>query len=202
MIIGLTGGIASGKSTVSNMIIEHGLPVVDADLMAHLVVEPGEAAYDQIVTHFGRDILNDNNCINRTTLGEIIFNNKDERYVLNSIVHPEVRKKMREEMNRYLREGYQHVVLDIPLLFESRLTDWADRTLVVYVDPAVQLERLMSRNKLTKEEAMSRIASQMPLEEKKERADALINNNGTLESTKAQLITILKEWTDNSFLTK
>lgn len=194
MIIGLTGGISSGKSTVAKMFAELGIPVVDADRIAREVVEPGEEAYEKIVVHFGADILNEDRTINRKKLGAIIFNNEEERKVLNSIVHPAVRKKMLEQKERYLQEGYEHVVLDIPLLFESKLTHFVDKTLLVYVDEDVQLARLMARDKLTKEEAQSRIKAQMPLIEKKKLADEVIDNNESLEKTEQQLRDILKKW--------
>lgn len=194
MIIGLTGGISSGKSTVAKMFAELGIPVVDADRIAREVVEPGEEAYEKIVVHFGADILNEDRTINRKKLGAIIFNNEEERKVLNSIVHPAVRKKMLEQKERYLQEGYEHVVLDIPLLFENKLTHFVDKTLLVYVDEDVQLARLMARDKLTKEEAQSRIKAQMPLIEKKKLSDEVIDNNESLEKTEQQLRDILKKW--------
>lgn len=194
MIIGLTGGISSGKSTVAKMIRELNIPIVDADIIAREVVEPKEAAYEKIVAHFGDKILNEDRTINRKKLGEIIFNDEKERAVLNSIVHPEVRLKMKEQKEQYLQQGYKHVVLDIPLLFESKLTYLVDKTLLVYVDEKTQLERLVARDKTSLEDAMSRIKSQMPLKEKIQLADEIINNNGTIEETKKQLLEILKKW--------
>ncbi|WP_071395995.1 dephospho-CoA kinase [Bacillus tuaregi] len=194
VIIGLTGGIASGKSTVSEMLKKQGITVIDADIEARLAVEIGEEAYNQIVHHFGRSILLEDGSINRAKLGEIIFNNEQERKVLNGMVHPAVRKRMIEKQAAAITRGETLIVLDIPLLFESKLTDMVDRILLVYVDEEVQLQRLMNRNQLTKEEALARIQSQMPLKEKKAKSDAVIDNNGTMEQTKQQLYSILKEW--------
>ncbi|ABO67997.1 dephospho-CoA kinase [Geobacillus thermodenitrificans] len=192
--IGLTGGIASGKSTVSAMMRELGLPVIDADEAARAVVEPGEEAYRQIVATFGPDILQMNGEIDRAKLGAIVFNNEQERKKLNAIVHPAVRRKMLAEKEELIRSGAKTVVLDIPLLFESGLTDWVDKVLVVYVDDDVQLCRLMARNGFTEEEAIARIRAQWPLEEKVKRGDAVIDNNGTVEQTRRQLLSILQQW--------
>ncbi|AKU26026.1 Dephospho-CoA kinase [Geobacillus stearothermophilus] len=192
--IGLTGGIASGKSTVSAMMRELGLPVIDADEAARAVVRPGEEAYRQIVTAFGPGILRADGEIDRAKLGAIVFNDEQQRKVLNAIVHPAVRKKMLAEKEAHIRSGAKTVVLDIPLLFESGLTHWVDKVLVVYVDDDVQLRRLMARNGFTEEEALARIRSQWPMAEKVKRADAVIDNNGTIEETRRQLLAILHQW--------
>jgi dephospho-CoA kinase len=194
LTIGLTGGIASGKSTVTRMIRELGIPVIDADQVARDVVKVGEEAYAQIVATFGRDILQANGEIDRAKLGSIVFHNEQKRKKLNAIVHPAVRRRMMAEKEAYVQSGTKTVVLDIPLLFESELTHFIDKVIVVYVDDEVQLERLMKRNGFSKEEALARIRSQMPLREKVKKADAVINNNGTVEETKQQLLKILTEW--------
>jgi dephospho-CoA kinase len=194
MIIGLTGGIASGKSTVSGMLKNLEIPVIDADIESRLAVEQGEEAYDQIVNHFGKSILYEDGSINRAELGEIIFNNEKERMVLNGIVHPAVRKRMVEKQVAAQTKGESIIVMDIPLLFESDLRSIVGRTLLVYVDEEVQLQRLMKRNNYTKEEAFARIQSQMPLIEKKKLADAVIDNNGSMQQTELQLAHILKQW--------
>jgi dephospho-CoA kinase len=194
LVIGLTGGIASGKSTVSAMLMEKGIAVIDADLEARLAVEKGEEAYSQIISRFGTEILQQNGEIDRAKLGSIIFHDEDERMALNAIVHPAVRKRMLEKKEQAIQKGEQLVVLDIPLLFESRLEHMADKTLLVYTDAETQLKRLMDRNSLSEEEARARINSQMPLQEKVVLADAVINNNGTVEDTKEQLFQLLDRW--------
>lgn len=193
-VIGLTGGIASGKSTVAKMFSDLNIPVIDADVIAREVVEPGERSYQQIVEVFGKDILNSDESINRSKLGSIIFSNKEKREQLNQIVHPAVRKRMLEKKEAYIKQGEKCVVLDIPLLFESKLTSLVDQTLIVYVDEKIQLKRLMERNQLSEKEAMNRIKSQMPLEEKAQLADELINNNNSMEESKKQLFNLLKKW--------
>lgn len=194
LTIGLTGGIASGKSTVSQMFKEAGIVVVDADVIARKVVEPGEEAYEQIVQSFGKDILLPDETIDRQKLGSVVFFNEEKRLLLNSIVHPAVRKQMLKEKEEHLNNGEETVILDIPLLFESKLTALVDRTLLVYVDYETQLARLMNRNNLTKGEAEARIQSQMPLKDKIQLADAVIDNNGTIEATKDQLYEICTQW--------
>lgn len=194
MIIGLTGGIASGKSTVSEMLKTRGIPVIDADLIAREVVEVGKKAYTEIVNAFGKEILNEDLTINRARLGSIVFQNEDKREKLNSIVHPEVRLEMKRRQKQLISEGAKAVVLDIPLLFESNLKHLVDKVIVVYTGEKNQLERLMKRNNFSKKEALSRINAQMPLKEKVKFADAVINNDGTLEETEQQLENILMNW--------
>jgi len=194
LIIGLTGGIASGKSTVAKMLRELAIPVIDADEIAREVVQIGEDAYLQIVEQFGEGILQEDKNIDRLKLGSIVFNDEAKRKLLNNIVHPAIRQRMMQKKEEYVSVGEQTVVLDIPLLFESNLTHLVHKTIVVYVDDQIQLERLMERNGFSKEEAEVRIRAQMPLKEKVKKADAVIDNNGSLAQTKAQLLTILANW--------
>ncbi|EJV84746.1 MULTISPECIES: dephospho-CoA kinase [Bacillus] len=194
VVIGLTGGIASGKSTVSEMFRELSIPVIDADVIAREVVEQGKPAYNKIVEVFGAEVLQQDGELDRPRLGSIVFYNEEKRLQLNKIVHPAVREEMNRQKEMYIKEGVQAVVLDIPLLFESKLTSLVDRILVVAVKPHTQLERLMKRNNFSEEEATARIQSQMPLEEKVKNADEVINNDGTIMGTKTQLQVILKKW--------
>ncbi|MFJ7363261.1 dephospho-CoA kinase [Peribacillus frigoritolerans] len=193
-IIGITGGIASGKSTVSLYLQELGFTIVDADLASRAVVEPGEEAYHQVVKAFGEDILLTDGNIDRVKLGSIIFNDQEKRLLLNGIVHPAVRNWMRVKTEAALSSGEETVFMDIPLLFESKLTFMVDKTLLIYVDEQVQLQRLMNRNGLSEKEALARINSQMPLADKKALADAIIDNNGDINETKRQVKAILSEW--------
>lgn len=194
MIIGLTGSIASGKSTVSNMLRDYGLPIVDADVVARVVVEPGTETLKEIVKAFGEEILTETGELDRPKLGSIIFNDEEKRKLLNSIIHPAIRKEMLRQRDVHIANGAETVIMDIPLLFESKLQHFVDKILVVTVSEEVQLERLMERNNLSEEEAKARIQSQLPLSVKEEGADAVINNNGTIEETKRQLENILRDW--------
>lgn len=191
MIIGLTGGIASGKSTVSAMLKERGYPVIDADIIAREAVDPGQDAYEKIVQAFGEEILHEDKSIDRKKLGSVIFNDKAKRQILNEIVHPAVRKEMKRQAHEYKESGYQTVIMDIPLLIESNLLHMVDKVLLVYVPRTLQLERLMKRDGSQREEAESRIASQLPIDEKKSYADAIIYNEGTIEKTEQQLDALL-----------
>ncbi|MGF0004651.1 dephospho-CoA kinase [Bacillus altitudinis] len=194
LVIGLTGGIASGKSTVSQMIKEKGIRVVDADIIAKEAVSKGSAALHQIVQTFGEEVLLPNGELNRQQLGAIIFSDEEKRKQLNAIVHPEVRKEMLEQRDEGVSNNETFVVLDIPLLFESKLEGLVDRIIVVYTTPELQLSRLMNRNDLSEEEALNRIHSQQPLKEKCQKADRVIENTKDLAFIRKQLENILNEW--------
>ncbi|WP_423407624.1 dephospho-CoA kinase [Heyndrickxia sp. MSNUG] len=194
LVIGLTGGIASGKSTVSAMFADMGITVIDADIEARLAVDIGEKAYDDIVSHFGKSILAEDGTINRQKLGSIIFNDEEKRNLLNSIVHPAVRERMAQKRHTAEAANEKAIVMDIPLLFESKLTSLVEKIILVYVDEETQQERLMQRNGFSESEALTRIKSQMPLKDKVKWADTVIDNRGSVEHTKAQLMDILKDW--------
>ncbi|ADU31453.1 dephospho-CoA kinase [Evansella cellulosilytica] len=194
MIIGLTGGIATGKSTVSLMLKEKGFPIVDADQIAKEAVMPKREAYIKIVETFGEGILLHDTSIDRKKLGSIIFKDEGKRKALNDIVHPVVRRKMKEETNMYKKNGYKTVILDIPLLIESNLLSLVEKVLLVYVPQTIQLRRLMTRDSSTEKEALSRIHAQIPIDEKKKYANAIIYNDGTFEDTKKQLNELIHRW--------
>ena len=194
MIIGLTGSIASGKSTVANMLKEYGLPIVDADVVARLVVEPGTQTLQKIVEAFGEEALTEDGAMNRQVIGAIIFNNEEKRKELNSIIHPAIRQEMLRQRDEHVENGAKTVIMDIPLLFESKLQHFVEKILVVSVTEETQLERLMKRNQFSEEDAKARISSQLPLSVKEKGADGVINNNGTIEETAQQLETILQKW--------
>ncbi|MBS7345871.1 MAG: dephospho-CoA kinase [Caryophanon sp.] len=193
MIIGLTGSIATGKSTVANMLREYGLPIVDADVIARQVVAPGTTTLAQIVEAFGPETLLEDGTMNRAYIGQQIFHEPDKRALLNGIIHPAIRAEMLAQRDAYVEAG-QHVVMDIPLLFESKLMHYVENILVVAVSEDTQLARLMARNDLSEADARARIASQMPIREKIDGADAVLHNDGSLDETKAQLHAILEKW--------
>ncbi|WP_430534202.1 dephospho-CoA kinase [Listeria rocourtiae] len=186
-IIGLTGGIASGKSTVSRMFHEAGFPIVDADIAARKVVEKGTEGARQLRAIFGVEIFQEDGELNRQKLGGIIFHDSEKREALNAVVHPLVRQWMLSERDRLIASGHAVIVFDIPLLIESKLQEMVDTIIVVYVDAKTQLERLMERNNFSKNEAKARIASQMPLMDKISYADIVIDNSHTLDETKQQV---------------
>lgn len=194
MIIGLTGGIASGKSTISKMIADLGFPIVDADIVAREVVEIGEDAYLLLVEAFGEEILLEDKSLNRKALGSIIFHDESKRKLLNSITHPAIKQRIETYKNQYLLEGYEAVFLDIPLLLESTNTYGTDKVMVVYVNQMIQLERLMNRNNLNREDALARINAQMPIVEKVKLADEVIDNSNSLDESEQQLLHILQKW--------
>lgn len=194
-VIGITGGIASGKSSISQFIREElGFTIIDADIAAREVVEPGQDAYQEVIKVFGTDLLLPDASIDRAKLGSIIFHDEKKRLKLNKIVHPAVRKRMLMQKELAFELGEKVLFMDIPLLFESKLTHMVDKTIVIYVDERIQLERLKKRNGLSELDAKARIDSQMPLVEKKKLADAVVNNNGSLLESKKQVREILAMW--------
>lgn len=194
MIIGLTGSIASGKSTVSKMLEELGYPIIDADKVARLVVEPGQETLVKIAALFGESVIREDGTMDRAKVGELIFNDPASRKSLNDVIHPAIRKEMLRQRAELLEQGHQSIIMDIPLLFESRLQHFVDKILVVSVTEENQLKRLMERNQLTEKEARARISSQLPMSVKEEGADAVIYNNGSFDDTKWQLNRILDQW--------
>lgn len=186
-IIGLTGGISSGKSTVSQMLSCLGAQIIDADKLAREVVAPGKQAWQAIKQWAGEEVLLPDGNIDRKKLGEIVFNNPEARTRLEAITHPLILAAAREAIDDAQSRGVAVAVLDVPLLFESGWADMADETWVVYVDDATQINRLMNRDGLSRSQAEARMASQMNLSAKVRLADVVIDNNNSIESTKNQV---------------
>lgn len=181
-IIGLTGGIASGKSTVSAVLQELGAVVIDSDRVAHRVMEPEQPAWHDIVAHFGSEILNDDNTINRAALGAIVFAAPERLQLLNRLTHPRVFERLRLDIEQAaLEQPEGPIFIEAAILYESGLDEMCDEVWVVWVDGPTQLERLMLRNGFDEAEARRRIAAQMPLDEKAKRAGVLIDNCGDVE---------------------
>jgi dephospho-CoA kinase len=188
MIMGLTGGIASGKSTVGRLLTLRGAKLVDADAVAREVVMPGEPALEAIASEFGQAMLNPDGSLNRPALGRIVFQDDAALRKLESITHPAIRETMRERIRTYAeREPDALIVADVPLLYETKQEKLYEGIMVVYVPKETQLVRLMARNDLGREEAERRIALQMDIEEKRRRADWVIDNSGSLEETERQV---------------
>lgn len=184
-VIGLTGGIATGKSTVSAILRSLGARVIDADALAHAVLAPGAPALDEVAKAFP-GVVKDG-VLDRSRLAAIVFSDDDARRRLNSIVHPRVRHLMREELEEAALEGESVVVLDVPLLIEGGLHREVDEVWVVYVDEEEQLRRLVERNGIDRETALRRIRAQMPIDEKVKYADVVIDNRGDLASLEARV---------------
>lgn len=190
-IIGLTGGIASGKTTVSDDLKKRGYTVLDADAYSRKTTAKNGPAIPAIKKAFGDDLVNAEGELDRKKLGNIIFNDADKRRELNDIVHPLIREMMNSDEQKFIKEG--HVFLDIPLLFENGLNERCDVVVTVFVDRDTQLKRLTARNNLTIEEAEARINSQMPLTEKVSRSDYRLDNNGNLDALYEQIDRLLEE---------
>ena len=179
LLVGLTGNIASGKSTVAQMLSERGATIIDADVLARHAVEPGTPGYLGIVERWGHAVLGPDGRLDRAALRGIVFSNPDELEQLNAIVHPEV-ERMRDDLVREARErGERIVVADIPLLFERHLGENFDRIILVDAPRPLRLERLVRNRGLREPEAIDMIAAQMPAELKRVRADIVIDNDGT-----------------------
>lgn len=191
VVAGLTGGIATGKSTVSAIFKTCGAVIVDADVIAREVVQKGRKAWSEIIDTFGSRILLPDGSINRPALGDIIFHDPVRQQILNHIVHPEV---MAETNRRLVEINHDSpdavVILDVPLLFESGMDKGLSEIIVVYVPEPLQLQRLMHRNALSEDQALARIRSQIPVEEKKRRATRIIDNSGSIDITRKATQTI------------
>jgi dephospho-CoA kinase len=187
-IIALTGGIASGKTLVANALKELGANIIDTDIISREIVEPGSSVIEQIRQAWGDDMLNPDGTLNRLKMADLIFTSETEREKLNRIMHPEIRKKMLQDIEEI--KGVVAVIV-IPLLFEAEVPIYYDEAWVVYCSPVMQKERLIKRNDLSPEEAQKRINSQYPIDRKVEMADVVIDNSGTEESVK---ISAKKEW--------
>lgn len=189
LIIGITGSIACGKSLVSNYLQEKGYTIIDADKIGHMVLENDEVK-KQLVNKFGKSILKDNE-VNRVTLGKLVFENNENLKELNNIIHPQIRKNISEQIQVYKNEKL--VFVDVPLLFEAKFDDLVEKIIVVSLDEKIQLERLMNRNSLSKEEALQRIKSQIPVREKEKLGDYVVDNSFTQENTYNQVDRILEK---------
>ena len=201
MNVGLTGGIACGKSTVSRMLEARGAAIVDADRIARDVVRPGQPALLDIRETFGDDVVAADGSLDRGRLGSIVFGDAAARRKLEAITHPRIRAEMKRQMEEWnAKEPSRLVVVDIPLLFESRLDKLFafEDILVVYVPREVQLERLMARDGMSREDAERRIESQLPIEEKRKLADVVIDNSGALAETERQVEAYVAEKTGSS----
>ncbi|HCZ0987007.1 TPA: dephospho-CoA kinase [Staphylococcus aureus] len=191
-VIGLTGGIASGKSTVSELLSVFDFKVVDADKAAREAVKKGSKGLAQVREVFGDEAIDENGEMNRRYMGDLVFNHPEKRLELNAIIHPIVRDIMEEEKQEYLKQGY-NVIMDIPLLFENELENTVDEVWVVYTSESIQMDRLMQRNNLSLEDAKARVYSQISIDKKSRMADHVIDNLGDKLELKQNLERLLEE---------
>jgi dephospho-CoA kinase len=192
-LVGLTGGIASGKSTVAKILQSLGAAIVNADDLAREVVEPGHEAWKEIVASFGADILQSDQTLDRQKLRTLIFNQPEARKRLESIIHPRVRALAEERIRDYAAAGYPVAIYEVPLLFEGNLQEWLRPVILVACDVETQTARLQNRDHLTAADAEKHIAAQMSLKDKRRLADYVIENNGSLEDLERQTRQILEE---------
>ncbi|MER2173558.1 MAG: dephospho-CoA kinase [Carnobacterium sp.] len=188
VILGLTGSIATGKSTVSNIFKEQGFPVVDADLGAREVVKPGTEGLSEIKKQFGDRVILADGTLNRAALGKIVFKDEKQREKLNTILSKRIYQWMMDQKKECLKRDPAILVLDIPLLFEAGYEKEVDQVMVVSTSKEIQIDRLMKRDKIGKEEAIQKINSQLPISEKIVLGDSVIDNSGSTENTKQQVI--------------
>ena len=191
MILGLTGGIGTGKSTVAKMLREKNIPVVDTDSISKEIIEYPEII-EKIKAEISSKIFNNENKLDRKKLSEIVFENKDKLEKLNEIMHPVILKKMWEEVEK-LKKDYKIIVVDIPLLFEINMENEVDKVLLIYSSKEIQIERIMNRDGRTREEAIKIINSQMPLYKKREKSDYIIQNNDSLEKLEKNLDKVVQK---------
>jgi dephospho-CoA kinase len=191
--VGLTGGIASGKSTVSKLFQSRGIPVIDADEVAHQVVKKGSVGLQKIVQAFGPEILNKDQELDRQKMAQLVFGKTENLEKLEGIVHPLVQEEVRRRRSDLEQQGSNIVIYDVPLLFEKKLAAQFDGILVIGCDPELQKQRLISRNKITLEEALKRIRSQESPELKKQNATWYIDNSGSLEDLKEKFSVVLQK---------
>jgi dephospho-CoA kinase len=197
MRLGLTGGLGSGKSTVSQILVELGAAVVDADELAREAVVPLTPAWQAIVDRFGRRYLLPGGTLDRRQLGQRVFTDPEARRDLEAIVHPEVRRLMEERAERLEEAGVKVVVFDVPLLYEAGLASEMDKVAVVFAPPETQLNRVMARDDLDEEEARRRLAAQWPLSVKVPLADYVIDNSGDKDATRMQVERLWEEITSD-----
>ena len=191
-IIGLTGGIGTGKSTVSNYLREQNFAIVDADLISRQVVEPGKPLLKELEEAFGSEIINDDGSLNRKGLAAIVFNDVEQRKLMDSIMHKEILAEMRRCMEDYQNQGtHQGIIIDAPLLFEIGLEKWCDQVWLVTADMDIRIQRVCARDNAVPAEVEARIRNQMSDDEKKKLSDEILDNSGTLEELHKQISDLL-----------
>jgi len=186
--VGLTGGIASGKSLAARLFAQKGAFLIDADCVARQAVMPGSPGLERIVGQFGRRVLDSSGALDREKLGSEVFADPEKRKKLEAILHPLILETMFSRIDDLRKQGHAGIVVsDIPLLFECGIQNQFDKTVLVYADPSIQLQRLIARNRLAEAQALQRLSAQMPIAEKRRRADFIIENTGNLQELEARV---------------
>jgi len=194
MLLAVTGGIATGKSTVSRILEELGAPLIDFDLLARQVVEPGKPAWKEIVDYFGKEVVQDDGRIDRKRLSEIVFQDVEKRKKLEGITHPRIFEEFYRQVNEIASKDPKAIIqAGIPLLIEFNLQHRFDKVLLVYAPQETQIDRLMKRDRISREAAKNILKAQMPIDEKLRLADFVIHNEGSLEETRKQVEAVWQE---------
>jgi dephospho-CoA kinase len=193
LVVGLTGGIASGKTTVSRMFEEAGVPVICADELSREAVAPGSPGLEEIRRLFGDEMIDDQGGLDRPRMAQVVFQDEAKRRLLESIIHPRVEDGKNRRIKELESQGHRMVVVDVPLLYESGWDRHCDMVLVVYVSGETQMDRLVSRDGIADLDARARLDSQIPIDDKRRRADRVIDNSGSIEHTREQVKRVLEE---------
>ena len=188
LLVGVTGGIASGKTTVANMLKDLGAPMIDFDVLARQVVEPGKPAWKDIVAYFGKQVLSDDQTLDRKKLSNIVFNDVEKRKKLESLTHPKIYELFVKQVNKISKKHPDAIIQAvIPLLIESGLQHLFHKTILVYIPAKCQIDRLAKRDKTSKKDAANILKAQLPIDEKRGHADFIINNEGLIDTTRQQV---------------
>ena len=191
VLLGVTGGIASGKSTVARMLEELGAPIIDFDVLSRVVVEPGKEAWKDIVAFFGEQVLQEDRTLDRKKISEIVFQDPEKRKKLEGYIHPRIYEEFTNRVKELTQKDPQVIIqVVVPLLIEANLQHLFHKILVVYVPEETQIQRLMERDRISRETAQSILSAQLSIEEKKAYADYLVDNSGSVEETKKQVLAV------------
>ncbi len=194
LVLGVTGGVASGKSTVAGMLAELGASIVDFDMLAREVVAPGRPGFQEIVAYFGKEVIGEDGHLDRKRLSEIVFQDPAKRRKLERMTHPRILEAFMCRLRQLAEKDPRAIVQAVvPLLFEVGLEPLVHKVLVVYVSPDIQIERLMERDQISREEARRILAAQMPIDQKAARADFVIRNEGDVEETRKQVTDLWRQ---------
>ena len=188
LLLGVTGGIASGKSTVARMLEKLGAPMIDFDVLSRVVVEPGKPAWKEIITYFGEQILREDKTLNRRVLSEMVFRDSEKRRKLESFTHPRIYEEFARRVKQITKADPEAIIQGVvPLLIEANLQSIFHKVILVYIPAEMQIRRLMEREPISRETALQILKSQLAIEEKRKYADYIVDNSGSLEETRRQV---------------